>query len=823
MTKNLKNKLNKIKLFKMESEIWNKYKIIKEIDNNSKIKTYLTRIEPIIKEISYKNKNEYIVIKEKIEGIKNKIKIYDIIEEGEKIYIVVDNNLEVISEIDKILLEDEIELKKEGVLKEQGNPVSKNEINELLEMEKSMCKIIYEKLEDNKIKKGKGTGFFCEIKDFPIKYALFTNNHILNENDIKIGKIINIEFLKESSYSKKKIEIDEKRKVYTNKELDYTCIELYKSDGFKDYFKIDPILFSNKNYIEGSDIFILQYPEGNELCFSYGKVLSLKDNDIIHSASTKEGSSGSPIIRRSDENYIIGLHYGGIRKKNIVHYSFNLATSFDSILNHITKPKEIIRQEEMNQKSLVLEKEDFSYDINNKKEIIEKKKMNQEKSNTAVRGNIFPDIMNISNVSNKDNEKFNNIIYYDPNINCLSNNYQDSDYFERATPGAFILCTNMDSFKLLRTEILIEIEKDKRISFNIITTGSQCDNVMQFLNEDPKFKSCIKKVCVYCMNIRNWAPLKSKYDLVYDVVTSIQEVKDFIQKFSSEEIKPYHLTKIITLDDYLEKYKERHFKISQFYGDLTPQTYQANIEKMKSLIEQEEEGKLYNKDKSKLLEGFLTFDLKEDSTNLDKLIIKEYTKYTFYGDLNKWLMNQNFNSFDVVAYFAARLMYSLNNYAKQEGKYYNLDETDIYRGIKISYSNILPYERAKGKIIVFPAFTSAFKEIKTAEIFSGRKNSQSLYKVKKKFSVILMIKNNLKKNWISNGIAIEDISQYKNEKEVLYQPFSFYYVRDVQIDLENYKADIYLETIGKKEILEEQIKIGKEIQYNENEKIMEVK
>ena len=84
----------------MESEIWNKYKIIKEIDNNSKIKTYLTRIEPIIKEISYKNKNEYIVIKERIEGIKNKIKIYDIIEEGEKIYIVVDNNLEVISEIE---------------------------------------------------------------------------------------------------------------------------------------------------------------------------------------------------------------------------------------------------------------------------------------------------------------------------------------------------------------------------------------------------------------------------------------------------------------------------------------------------------------------------------------------------------------------------------------------------------------------------------------------------------------------------------------------------------------------------------------------------
>ena len=36
-------------------------------------------------------------------------------------------------------------------------------------------------------------------------------------------------------------------------------------------------------------------------------------------------------------------------------------------------------------------------------------------------------------------------------------------------------------------------------------------------------------------------------------------------------------------------------------------------------------------------------------------------------------------------------------------------------------------------------------------------------------------------------------------------------------------ADIYLETAGKKEILEETIKFGKEINYNENLNIMEVK
>ena len=60
-------------------------------------------------------------------------------------------------------------------------------------------------------------------------------------------------------------------------------------------------------------------------------------------------------------------------------------------------------------------------------------------------------------------------------------------------------------------------------------------------------------------------------------------------------------------------------------------------------------------------------------------------------------------------------------------------------------------------------------------------------------------------------------------KDVLFQPFTFYYVRDVIIDIQNYEATITLETIGKKEILEFQIKKGKEIEFNKKENIMQVK
>jgi len=50
-------------------KIWNKYKKIKDIVN-SNIKTYLARIEYIIKEIIPKNVDECSLIKEKLEIIK---------------------------------------------------------------------------------------------------------------------------------------------------------------------------------------------------------------------------------------------------------------------------------------------------------------------------------------------------------------------------------------------------------------------------------------------------------------------------------------------------------------------------------------------------------------------------------------------------------------------------------------------------------------------------------------------------------------------------------------------------------------------------------
>ena len=55
--------------------IWNKYKKIKDINLKGYIKTYQAKIEPIIKEIHPKNKEEYDIILNNLDVIYKIIKI----------------------------------------------------------------------------------------------------------------------------------------------------------------------------------------------------------------------------------------------------------------------------------------------------------------------------------------------------------------------------------------------------------------------------------------------------------------------------------------------------------------------------------------------------------------------------------------------------------------------------------------------------------------------------------------------------------------------------------------------------------------------------
>jgi hypothetical protein len=261
------------------------------------------------------------------------------------------------------------------------------------------------------------------------------------------------------------------------------------------------------------------------------------------------------------------------------------------------------------------------------KELIEMK--NIDKFLSLIEGGILPDIMNFSNENENGKKLFNNIIYYDENIN------QNIDFLERITPGAFIFCTSLESLELIKKDIVKQNKRNKSMSFNLITTGSKCETIIEFLNKNIDFKGCIKNICVYCYNFEKWGYLKNKYEFIHNKVTYEKDVIRFIKEFSLEEIKPYPVKKLLTYMDYKVKYKEIHFQISQFYGDLTVEQYNNNIKKMTSLIQTRAPTyELKKRNKKYPLSEFLTFDLGKDLEILERLIRPDYIKNIFYGDLN---------------------------------------------------------------------------------------------------------------------------------------------------------------------------------------------
>ena len=260
------------------------------IGKQNNIETYTANLKIVIKKFITRDANEALLFKMKLLENKKFRRIYDIREDRNILYILIapDENI-------NDLLEGKIT--KEAITKGHCEPIKKKELSKLFQYEGSMCKIKYQIINNNDLKDVFGSAFFLamNIRGIPFNKCLITNNHVLNEEFFQSNKIIQIEYLNEN----KIIQIGQ-RKIYTSKTLYFTCVEIYDNDNIKKFFVINhQILNYNINIFINKDIFILQFPNGEDLSFSEGKILSIYDeNYFTHNCSTLKGSSGSPIILR---------------------------------------------------------------------------------------------------------------------------------------------------------------------------------------------------------------------------------------------------------------------------------------------------------------------------------------------------------------------------------------------------------------------------------------------------------------------------------------------------------------------------------------------
>ena len=160
-----------------------------------------------------------------------------------------------------------------------------------------------------------GTGFFCNI---PFSWgniltALLTNNHVLNSDDIQPDKTITFSLNNDEKFFN--ILIDNKRRTYTDKNFDVTIIEIKEDDKIKDdsFFDLDKQIFLEnvKDIFRGCQIYLLHYPKGIEMESSPGVIKKISEDDktIYHLCDTSGGSSGSPIINKTNFQ-VIGIHKG---------------------------------------------------------------------------------------------------------------------------------------------------------------------------------------------------------------------------------------------------------------------------------------------------------------------------------------------------------------------------------------------------------------------------------------------------------------------------------------------------------------------------------
>ena len=375
-----------------------------------------------------------------------------------------------------------------------------------IQLETCICKIFNNK--------GKvGTGFFCKLpypNEFRLLPTLFTNNHVLDEDNLKEEKI-KIKYKGTEKYLK----LDESRKKFTDIALDVTIIEIRPDlDDINDFLDIDlRCLKENYNEIYKNDkkIYILQIPLGGEISFSYGEIVNIENQYICHKCSTKDGSSGSPILSQS--NYqIIGLHKGFKKKINA-----NIGILINFILDKFKSYYPI--NPELDDPSFI-QQQIFIYDSIKKKPSKDSKKIKTKKSKKTINKNI----KNIIEMELENNNNSRDIYFLD--------NSKNHDGLEEL---------NKDNTEIYINNIKIEYQKHFEFSkgnfkIQIIIYGiiTNCSNM--FINCKNITSIDLSKFCTENVtNMKNMFKKCSNLTNINLQNLNTKNVKDMGHMFSSCE------------------------------------------------------------------------------------------------------------------------------------------------------------------------------------------------------------------------------------------------------------------------------------------------
>ena len=289
---------------------------------------------------------------------------------------------------------------------------------------------------------------------------------------------------------------------------------------------------------------------------------------------------------------------------------------------------------------------------------------------------------------------------------------------------------------------------------------------------------------------------------------------------NSNEKNKYFFTK----EEYNNEIYNIHHKISKYYVNQTENMYYvAFIDLNHFLLNSNIKLEKTRKQIMKSLESF-----KDIQINYEEII-----KSDFINDINIYIMETNYELImDKFGYFIAGFMKALDLYGTKKNAFLPVESDLEKKKIEMEYKDLLQFKKNINKIISFKTFLNEIAPLNhlQGQIYKLKNNISSFFSEvynnylldKKKFYVSLKIKYNHKdKIWIPNCISVSTAGF--PEKTI--QLFTFFKIKNVIINEDKNLGEIELQSIGRKEILEEKLCNDLEtnyIIYNSEENIFEI-
>ena len=504
-----------------------------------------------------------------------------------------------------------------------------------------------------------------------------------------------------------------------------------------------------------------------------------------------------------------------VKKKNIIKNEINIIRNIENIK---------IEQEENQKKRYILTKQ--LENLENKIYFNEFLLSNQNNyyhlflkdlNKIIIKENKFDNLNNKENNNNNNKDLTAiNVIYYDQNIIFPGMDIiNDCQTIQSSTKGTIILVNDLINLNLL----LKNIKKNNMNSkFILIVNGSAADNVINYIKKS-EYKSYFINACIYTSNLNKYSVIKNKHsDFVEKICIDCLEITTFVKNnFEKNKTKneKFSINILINFNTYKQQYYLLHKELSTFYGDETSESFNSNISEINEFIQNLN---LAKEKKDNIMSCFQNF-CELQNKDYKKIIISYLKNDDFSKLFNSLLMKKDISDYKKIAYFAGNLMHSLVQYGKKEKKGIN-NEKSYYKGMQLNIIDLLEYLKNRNFNITFPYFFSMSDNNKFAEITSKRNLSEKERKEKEYYSVIMKIDYLYDSGYEPSIIDLKDLAQYPDEEEFILLPFTFLTLNTINIDSNKFIADIEMQIIGKKEILETKIKESKTLVFDKKNKIM---